>query len=107
MLHLLFFLLDLLVAAGYSEDDAEDGDLQHHGEDEPALGVRPDLQNKMRGSGTCQAHSVPQAKQEDASDDGGDEEAACHHQVDLPGLKRSPLKSRIQNHNYFSKNLMN
>ena len=50
MLQLLFFLLDLLVAAGYSEDDAEDGDLQHHGEDEPALGVRPDLQNKMRGS---------------------------------------------------------
>ena len=37
------------------------------------------------------AHSVPQAKHEDGGDEGGDEQAPCHQQVDLPG--RKPFKN--------------
>ena len=34
-------------------------------------------------------HSVPEAEHEDGGDEGGDEQARCHQQVDLPGYKNS------------------
>ena len=39
-------------------------------------------------------HSVPEAEHEDGGDEGGDEQAPCHQQVDLPGCQ--PLKTLTQ-----------
>ena len=96
----LFHNFHLDVAAGHGKDDAQDGDVEQHGKEEPAFRVGPHLKIKLRNLlfNICLVmmtvgvtHSVPEAKHEDGGDEGGDEQAPCHQQVNLPGCK--PFKT--------------
>merc|ERR1719295_577661 len=68
------------VAAGHGKDDAQDWDVEQHCKDEPAFRVGP--------------HSVSEAKHEDGSDEGGDEQAPCHQQVDLMNWRLTEGRSK-------------
>ena len=85
-----FHNFHLDVAAGHGQDNGQDGDVEQHGEDEPAFAIGPHLENQITNPVWVHTvyqvtHSVPEAEHEDGGDEGGDEQAPCHQQVDLPG----------------------
>ena len=46
----LFHNFHLDVAAGHGKDNGHDGDVEQHGEDEPALDIGPHLENQITNS---------------------------------------------------------